>query len=95
MVGPEDEYDSRRFGEAVDGIRVKYGGGRPRTRPGEVSGDSAYDTRDGRAYLRRRGIRANIPVNRRNRRRQRRGRPYRLDPEAYKRMRSSVERFFA
>jgi hypothetical protein len=27
-------------------------GGRPRTRPGEVTGDSAYDTRDVRAYLR-------------------------------------------
>jgi hypothetical protein len=48
-----------------------------------------------RAYLRRRGIKASIPVNRRNRRRPRRGRPYRLDPEAYKQVRSSVERFFA
>jgi hypothetical protein len=79
----------------MDSIRVKCGGGRPRSRPGEVAGDSAYDTRDVRAYLRRRGIRASIPVNRRNRRRPRRGRPYRLDPEAYKRMKSSVERFSA
>jgi transposase len=79
----------------MEGIRVRYGGGRPRTRPGEVAGDSAYDTRDVRAYLRRRGIKANIPVNIRNRRRPRHGRPYRLDPEAYKQVRSSVERFFA
>jgi hypothetical protein len=42
-----------------------------------------------------RGIKANIPVNIRNRRRPRLGRPYRLDLEVYKRMRSSVERFFA
>jgi hypothetical protein len=35
-----------------------------------------------------------IPVNIRNRRRPRHGRPYRLDLEAYKRLRSSVERFF-
>jgi hypothetical protein len=69
--------------------------GRTRTRPGEVSGDSAYDTREIRAYLRRRCIKANIPVNIRNRRRPRLGRPYRLDLEAYKRMKSSVERFFA
>jgi hypothetical protein len=41
------------------------------------------------------GIKANIPVNIRNRRRPRLGRPYRLDLEAYKRMKSSVERFFA
>jgi len=95
VVGPGDEHDSRRFREAMDGIRVKYGGGRPRTRPGEVSGDSAYDTRDGRAYLRRRGIRANIPVNIRDRRRPRHWRPYRLDLEAYKRMRNNVERFSA
>jgi hypothetical protein len=49
----------------------KYGGnksqvwqGKPRTRPGEVAGGSAYDTR---AYLRRMGIKASIPVNVRNR----------------------------
>jgi hypothetical protein len=53
--------------------------GRPRTRPGEVIRGSAYDTRDTRAYLRRSGIRASIPVNIRNRRRPRHGRPYRLD----------------
>ena len=64
-------------------------------RPGEVAGDSAYDTRDVRAYPRRRDIKASIPVNVRNRRRPRRGRPYRLDLEAYKRVRSSVKRFFA
>jgi hypothetical protein len=54
VVGPGDEHDSRRFREVIDGIRVKYGRGRPRTRPGEVAGDSAYDTRDTRAYLRKR-----------------------------------------
>jgi hypothetical protein len=40
--------------EVMDGIRVRCGRGRPRTRPGEVSGDSAYDTRETRTYLRRR-----------------------------------------
>ncbi|WP_322800006.1 hypothetical protein [Thermoflexus sp.] len=34
--------------------------------------------------LRRRGIRACIPENPRNRRRSRRGRPYRFDPKAYR-----------
>jgi transposase len=95
VVGPGDEHDSKRFREVMEGMRVNYGRGRPRSRPGEVAGDSAYDTRDVRAYLRRRGIKANIPVNIRNRRRPRHGRPYRLDLEAYKRMRSGVERFFA
>ena len=45
----------------------------PRIRPGEVAGDLAYDTKDVRAYLRGRSIRANIPVNVRNRRRPRHG----------------------
>jgi hypothetical protein len=95
VVGPGDEHDSRRFREVMDRIRVKYGGGRPRTRPGEVAGDSAYDTRDTRAYLRRRGMKASIPVNIRDRRRPRHGRPYRLNLETHKQMRSSVEKFSA
>ncbi|MEM2498443.1 MAG: transposase, partial [Candidatus Nezhaarchaeales archaeon] len=55
----------------------------------------AYDTEDVRTYLKRRGIKANIPVNPRNRRKPRHGRPYRLDREAYKHMRSSVKRLSA
>jgi transposase len=94
-VGPGDERGSRRFIDVMEGIRVKRGVGRPRGRPGEVHADSAYDTREIRTHPRRRGIKANIPVNRRSRRRPRRGRPYRLGKETYKRMRSSVERLFS
>ncbi len=67
---------------------------RPRTRPEEVVADAAYDTKEIRRYLRRRGIRANIPANIRNRRRAKRGRPTRLDKKGYSVGRSSVERFF-
>ncbi|MEM2695877.1 MAG: transposase [Thermoproteota archaeon] len=74
---------------------MKHGKGRPRTRPKEATGDTTYDTEDVRTYLKRRGIKANIPVNPRNRRKPRHGRPYRLDREAYKHMRSSVERLSA
>lgn len=94
-VGSGDEHESRRFREVMDGVRAKHGVGRPRSRPVEVHADSAYNTREIRGCLRRRGIRANIPVNQRNRRKPKRGRPYRLNKEAYKRVRSSVERFFA
>jgi hypothetical protein len=48
-----------------------------------------------REYLRRRGVKANIDVNPRNRRKPKRGRPYRFNPESYRQMRGSVERFFA
>ncbi len=72
--------------------RVRVG---RRTRPWEVAGDGAYDSRPVRAELRRRGIRASIPVNPRNRRRSRRGRPYRFDPETDRVLRGAVERFLA
>ncbi|MBS7634698.1 transposase [Candidatus Bathyarchaeota archaeon] len=89
-----DEHDSNRLTPLPKDIRVKRGKGRPLSRPKEVIGDSAYDTKEVRAW-KRRGIKANIEVNPRNRRKLKRGRPYRLDRETYKRMRSAVERFFA
>jgi len=95
VVEPGDEHDSKRFVEVLEGVRVKHGVGRPKTRPKGVYADSAYDTKEVRSYLRRRGIKDNIPVNPRNRLRPRRGRPYGLDEEAYKRMRRCVERFSA
>ena len=95
VVGSGEEHDSKRFREVMEGIKVKHGVGRPRSRPREVHADQAYDTREIRTYLKKRGIKANIPVNPRNRRKPRRGRPCRLKRETYKRMRSCVERFFA
>ena len=95
MIGPGDEHDSVRLIEVVDGIKVKHGIGKPISRPKELYADSAYDSNRVRAYLRDRGIKANIPLNPRNRRKPRRGRPYRFDEEGYKHVRSAVERFFA
>jgi len=95
IVGPGNEHDSRRFFDVVDGIRVGYGVGRPVCRPGEVYADSAYDSRGVRLYLRRRGVRASIPLNPRRGRKLRRGRPYRFDERGYRCLRSAVERFFA
>ncbi|MEM1537957.1 MAG: IS5 family transposase [Candidatus Nezhaarchaeales archaeon] len=89
QVGPGDEHDSKRFIKLLEGVRVKHG------RPKEVMGDSAYDAREIRAYLKRRGIKANIDVNPRNRRKPKRGRPYRFNKKSYRSMRSAVERFFA
>ncbi|MFD3925541.1 transposase [Streptomyces sp. NPDC058614] len=40
----------------------RIGTGRPRRRPNRVRADKAYDSRRNRAYLRRRGIKATIPV---------------------------------
>jgi hypothetical protein len=59
-VGPGNEHDSKRFIGLLEGMKVKHGRGRPRTRPDEATGDPAYDTDEIRAYLRRRRIKANI-----------------------------------
>lgn len=47
-----------------------------------------------REYLRKRRIKASIPENKRNRKKRKRGRPRRLNKEAYTK-RSAVERFFS
>ena len=66
--------------------------GRPKSRPCEINADAAFDTEDIRTYLRKRGIKANIPVNKRNRKQPKRGRPFRFDKASYAN-RAAVERF--
>lgn len=71
-------------------------GGRPRTRPGHISGDKAYSSRRNRRYLRRRDIKHTIPEpedQRASRRREGKagGRPAGFDPDRYKR-RNEVDR---
>ncbi len=74
---------------------VRRGTGRPRTRPGRAMGDKAYSSKANRAYLRRRGIRAVMPVkeDQKNNRRAG-GRPPAFDATGY-RDRNIVERCFA
>ena len=80
-------------------IRRRSGKGRPRTRPGAAMGDKACSSAANRAYLRRRGITAVIPVkeDQKNHRRNRGragGRPPAFDPARYKE-RNTVERCFS
>jgi len=88
--------DSPQFQAVLDGIRVpRTGAGRPRTRPDRVLADKAYSSKDNRAYLRRRGIRATIPVKddqaaNRRRKGSAGGRPPAFDSEIYK-QRHAVE----
>jgi len=88
--------DSPQFIPVLEGIRIpRPGRGRPRTRPDRALADKAYSSKANRAYLRRRGIRATIPVkddqaaHRRNKG-SRGGRPPRFDPDLY-RQRHAVE----
>jgi transposase len=76
----------------TDGIELRGTRGRPKTRPGEINADAAYDTEAIRQYLRKRGITANIPINPRKRKQPKRGRPFRFDAGSYG-CRGGVERF--
>jgi transposase len=67
----------------------------PRKRPDRVRADRAYDSRRNRSYLRRRGIKATIPVpadrvRNRQKRGSRGGRPPKFDPDDHK-QRHAVE----
>ncbi|GAA3388668.1 hypothetical protein GCM10017752_09990 [Streptomyces roseoviridis] len=77
-------------------LRVPRRRGRPRTRPDVVLADNAYLSRAIREHLRKRGVRAVIPIpadqrGHRLRRGSRGGRPPAFDREAYK-QRNTVER---
>ena len=88
--------DSPQFQAVVDGIGVpRLGAGRPRTRPERVLADKAYSSKANRALLRRRGIKATIPVKddqaaHRRAKGRRGGRPPVVDRVAY-RLRHAVE----
>jgi len=94
-IGPANRHDATAFPQLMGGLRLGGRRGRPRTRPGEVCADGAYDSREVRLYLRRRGIKASIPQNPRGRKRRKMGRPYRFCQVTYQAARGAVERFFA
>ncbi|MEU7315319.1 IS5 family transposase [Streptomyces sp. NPDC007083] len=88
--------DAPAFTEVMARLRVPRPRGRPRTRPDLVLADKAYSSRAIREHLRKRGIRAVIPVpaeqrGHRLRRGSRRGRPPAFNRETSK-QRNTVER---
>lgn len=88
--------DSPQFEVVLAEIRVpRLGGGRPRTRPNRVLADKAYSSRGNRAYLRRHGIKATIPIKadqvaNRHKKGSTGGRPPTFDKQVYK-QRHAVE----
>ncbi|WP_373307119.1 IS5 family transposase [Streptomyces longisporoflavus] len=97
LTSPGQRGDSPMLLPVLKTLRIpRRGPGRPRHRPDRVRGDKAYSSRDNRAYLRRRGIKATIAEpddQRANRRKRGRagGRPPAFDRAQYRR-RSAVER---
>jgi transposase len=97
VITPGQWGDSPQFQTVLQRIRVPRpaGQGRPRTRPDVVRADKAYSSRANRSYLRRRGIRATIPIKadqaaHRLKKGRAGGRPYQFDPVDY-RARHAVE----
>jgi Transposase DDE domain len=90
ITTPGQHGDCPRFTALMDQLAIgRRGKGRPRTRPGATLGDKAYSSAANRAYLRKRGIKAVIPVkeDQKNHRRNRGshgGRPPAFDAEQYK-----------
>lgn len=88
--------DSPQFMAVLDRIDVSIPGSRARRRPRRVLADKAYSSRANRDWLRRRGIKATIPVpadqaGHRRARGSAGGRPPKFDPVIY-RDRNTVER---
>ncbi|WP_376765463.1 IS5 family transposase [Streptomyces sp. KhCrAH-43] len=88
--------DAPAFPDVMARLRVPRRRGRPRTRPDLVLADKAYSSRAIREHLRKRGIRAVIPIpadqqGHRLRRGSRGGRPPAFDRDTYK-QRNTVER---
>ncbi len=96
MITAGQRGDSPQFEPVLEAIRIpRLGPGRPRKRPDRVRADKAYDSRANRSYLRRRGIKATIPVpadrvRNRQKRGSRGGRPPNFDRDDYK-QRHAVE----
>jgi len=88
--------DSPQFAPVLAGIWVpRPGGGRPRTRPDRILADKAYSSKANREHLRRRGIKATIPIKddqaaNRRKKGSKGGRPPAFDAHIY-RQRHAVE----
>ncbi|RPJ71897.1 MAG: IS4/IS5 family transposase [Alphaproteobacteria bacterium] len=94
IVAPANKNDSTLYIPTLKNFKIKRPVGRPVTRPSKVTADGMYDTAKIRKYNRRRGIKSNIPVNKRNEKKKKRGRPIKVDQEEYKK-KSAIERFFS
>jgi transposase len=99
ILTPGQHGDCPQLISLLEAVRIaRRGTGRPRSRPGAAMADKAYSSAASRAGLRRRGIKAVIPVKQDQKKHRRArgragGRPPAFDPDRYKE-RNTVERCF-
>jgi len=94
IVAPANMHDSKLYQPTIEGFRIKIGTGRPITRPIIIVADAAFDSDEIRQQNRKRGIKSNIAINKRNQNKNKPGRPKKFNHEQYKK-RSAIERFFS
>ena len=100
ILSPGQYGDCPQFIPLMQAIRIsRRGRGRPRTRPGAALADKAYSSAANRAWLRKRGIKAVIPVKEDQKKHRRArgsagGRPPAFDAGRYTE-RNTVERCFS
>lgn len=92
FIAPANVHDSRLYLPTISGFKIEKPIGRPITRPKTIIGDASFDTEEIRDHNLKRKIKTVIPVNPRNRKNKKIGRPRQFDKEIYKRI-SAVERF--
>lgn len=92
FIAPANTHDSKLYLPTFANFRIKVPIGRPITKPEMVIGDASFDTEEIRNYNAKRGIRCVIPVNPRNTKNKKVGRPKKFDKYIYC-QRSAVERF--
>jgi hypothetical protein len=91
---PANRNDITAFNDILNGISIKNGKvGRPKSHLKSVYADGGYDSKNTRGFLRKKNIISNIPINRRNRKRCKKGRPCRMNDD-YTSVRGSIERVF-
>jgi hypothetical protein len=93
LLSPGNEYDSQKFIDIMESIRIHIARRKAKMPAKRGKRRCSYDSRMIKAYIKRRGIKCNIPSNNRNRKNPRRGRPNRFDEQVYKK-RGCVKRFF-
>lgn len=91
-IGKGSEHEGKKLILLMRSISIRHGKGRPRKNPKRVYADTKYHMYLNRFYLDNRKIRSQIPTTAKKKRP---GRPRLLDKETYKKVRWTVERFFA
>ena len=94
VVAPANQNNSTLYIPTLKNFKIRRARGRPVNRPSKVTADVIYYTSEIRKCNRKRGIKSNIPINKRNRKKKKRGRQLKVDWEKLKK-KSTIERFFS